>query len=214
MSVHNHRRSKTLRVGSLPAALLLTVVSVGCVQVTWPGWFGAGGQGPSPQGTLSDPIWIAQEENAEPSKFVLYQHEFVYNQARLNWAGEDHLKQIAARLHSGANFPVLVERSVTSKREDTDYKYPVHLNPELDMQRRAVVVQLLAALGVPDAEQRVIVAPPLTRGMQDGEAERSFYRSFNWGGGYGGQGGFGGFGGGGGGFGGFGGGGVGGGFGT
>ena len=189
MSLHHSRRSATCRVG-LPVALLsAAVVSIGCIA--------AGGPGLSPQGTLTDPIWIAQEENAEPSKFVLYQHEFVYNQARLNWAGEDHIKQIAARLHSGANFPVLVERSVTSKREDTESKYPVHLNPELDMQRRCVVVQLLTALGVPDAEQRVIVSPQLNRAMQDGEAERSYYRSFMYGGGMGGfGGGFGGFGGG------------------
>lgn len=194
MSLQHSRRSTTCRV-ALPVALLAAVISIGCIS--------GGGPALSPQGTLTDPIWIAQEENAEPSKFVLYQHEFVYNQARLNWAGEDHLKQIAARLHAGANFPVLIERSVTSKREDTEYKYPVHLNPELDMQRRCVVVQLLTALGVPDAEQRVIVSPALTRGMQDGEAERSFYRSFNQGGGYGGfGGGFGGFGGGAGGFGG------------
>jgi hypothetical protein len=209
MSLYRTRRVTTCRL-ALPAALLVTVASLGCVHVSWPGWMSAGGQSPSPQGTFSDPVWIAQEENAEPSKFVVYQHEFVYNQARLNWAGEDHLKQIAARLHSGANFPVLIERSVTSKREDTEYKYPIHLNPELDMQRRCVVVQLLTAMGVPDAEQRVIISPKLIRGFQDGESERSYYRSFQIGGGYGGfGGGFGGFGGGGIGGGGFGGGGFG-----
>lgn len=159
------------------------------------GWLSATGMGPSPLGTLTDPIWIAQEENAEPAKFVLYQHEFVYNESRLNWAGEDHVRQIAARLHAGQNFPVLVERSKTSKREDTQYKYPIHLNPELDMQRRAVIVQVLTAMGIPDAEQRVVVSPPLSRGLQDGEAERSFLRSFSFGGGGGGfGGGFGGFG--------------------
>ena len=105
---------------------------------------------------------------------------------------------------------MLVERSTTSKRDDTEYKYPVQANPELDMQRRAVIVQLLTALGVPDAEQRVIVSPQLNRGFQDGEAERAYYQGFSngqFGGGFGG--GFGGFGGGG-----FGGGGFGGGFGT
>jgi hypothetical protein len=179
----------------LMLAALSTVAAAGCVQVSWPGWFAGGGSPIPPQGTLTDPIWIAQAENAEPSKFVLYQHEFVFNTARLNWAGEDHLKQIAARLHAGQNFPVLVERSMTSKREDSEYKYPVNLNPQLDMQRRAVVVQCLTALGVPDAEQRTVVSPALTRGFQDGEAERAYQRSFNYGGGYGGfGGGFGGFG--------------------
>lgn len=201
MSVTIRRRTSKCPMW-LPGALLITVVSAGCIQVSWPGWFGIGGSSPPPQGTLTDPIWIAQEENAEPAKFILYQHEFVYNQARLNWAGEDHIKQIAARLHAGQNYPVLVERSVTSKREDTEYKYPVQVNPELDMQRRAVIVQLLATLGVPDAEQRVVVSPPLNRGFQDGEAERAYYQGFQWGGGNGGfGGGFGGFGSGAGGFG-------------
>jgi hypothetical protein len=188
----------------LSAVLLTATTAVGCIQISWPSWFSASGQGPSPMGTLSDPIWIAQEENAEPAKFVIYQHEFVYNQARMNWAGEDHIKQIAARLHAGQNYPVLVERSMTSKLEYTEYKYPVHANPQLDMQRRAVIVQMLTALGVPDAEQRVVVSPALTRGFQDGEAERAYGRSFFFGGGFGGfGGGFGGFGSG---FGGFGGG--------
>lgn len=184
----------------LMAALLTTSVAVGCIHVSWPSWGAWRANGPvagtpSPLGTFMDPIWIAQEENAEPTKFIIYQHEFVYNVSRLNWAGEDHIRQIAARLHAGQNFPVLVERSTTSKREDTEYKYSIHLNPELDMQRRAMVVQVLTAMGIPDAEQRVVVSPQLTRAFQDGEAERSFYRSFGQAGGYGGfGGGFGGFG--------------------
>jgi hypothetical protein len=186
MTSHSLRKSDCRLL--LTAALLATSAAVGC---------GILGDGPSPQGTFTDPIWIAQEENAEPSKFVVYQHEFVYNQPRLNWAGEDHVKQIAARLHAGQNFPVLIERSITSKRDDTEYKYPVHPKPELDMHRRAVVVQALTAMGIPDAEQRVIVSPALTRGLEDGEAERAYMRSFFMGGGYGGfGGGFGGFGGG------------------
>lgn len=205
-----HTRRTTVQLLLLVA--LASTTAAGCVRIYRPGWFSAVGQVPAPQGALTDPIWIAQEENAEPSKFVLYQHEFVYNTARFNWAGEDHIKQIAARLHAGQNYPVLIERSMTSKLSGTEYKYPVHPNPELDMQRRAVVVQVLGAMGIPDAEQRVVVSPALTRGQEDLEAERSYGRSFGYGGGYGGfGGGFGGFGGG---VGGFGGGGFGGGFGS
>lgn len=193
---------------SIAAYGLLGLLTSGCCG---PGTFA--GNSPAPLGTLSDPIWQAQEENAEPSKFVIYQHEFKLNEARLNSAGEDHVKQIAARLLSGQNFPVLVERSNTSKRADTEYEYPVHLNPELDMRRRAMIVQALTAMGIADAEQRVIVSPALTRGFQDGEAERAYYQGFSgygtggyggFGGGFGGFGGMGGFGGGFGGFGGIG----------
>lgn len=162
-----------------------------------------------PLGTISDPIWQAQEDNAEPSKFVVYQHEWDLNTLRLNTGGEDHVKQIAARLISGQNFPVLVERSDTTIREYTEFKYPVHPNRELDLARRAIIVQSLVAMGITDAEQRVIVSPALTPGFTEGEAERAYIRGMHnnmWGGGFGG--GFGGsFGGG---FGGFGGGGIGG----
>lgn len=195
------------RIARRPAvALCLLVVAVaapGCSSYYGAGRFLAMPESPAPQGTFSDPIWQAQEENAEPSKFVIYQHEWELNKTRLNWAGEDHVKQIAARLHAGQNFPVLIERSDTTKLDHTEFKYPVHLNPDLDMQRRAVIVQALTAMGVPDAEQRVIVGMALTRGFADGEAERAYYRSFyfnnytngNFGGGFGGfGGGIGGFG--------------------
>lgn len=161
-------------------------------------YLGGGASPHGPLGTLSDPMWQVQEDNAEPSKFVVYQHEWQLNTTRLNTDGEDHVRQIAARLSAGQNFPVLVERSRTSPRETTEYKYPVHVNPELDMKRREVIVQALTSMGVSDASQRTIVSPALTRGFTDAEAERAYMRSmynFNsYGGGFGG-GGFGGFGG-------------------
>jgi hypothetical protein len=155
-----------------------------------------------PQGTLSDPMWQIQEDNAEPSKFVVYQHEWTLNTSRLNTFGEDHLKQIAARVNAGQNFAVIIERSDTSPRDVTEFKYPVHPSPELDMRRREVIVQALTLMGVPDAPQRVVVSMPITRGYYDFEAERSYYRSFNSGAGSGFGSGFGGFGAGTGGFGG------------
>jgi len=159
-----------------------------------------------PQGTLSDPMWQIQEDNAEPSKFVVYQHEWTLNTSRLNTHGEDHVKQIAARVNAGQNFAVIVERSDTTPRDATEFKYPVHPNSDLDMRRREVLVQALTLMGVPDAPQRVVISMPITRGYFDIEAERAYYRSFNngnnngggFGGGFGGIGaGTGGFGGGG-----------------
>jgi hypothetical protein len=163
--------SRRSACGLLLVAVLSTLAAAGCG--------GSGACTPPPLGTLSDPIWTAQEENAEPSKFVLYQHEFVYNQPRLNSAGEDHLKQIAARIHAGQNVPVLVERSTTSARPGTEFQYPVHVSPELDMSRRDVVVQILTTLQVADAEQRVIVSPALARGLQGQEAARAYDRGSN-----------------------------------
>jgi hypothetical protein len=153
-----------------------------------------------PLGSISDNIWQTQEYNSEASEFVVYDHEFKLNQARLNTAGEDHVKQIAERLLAGQDFPVVVERSMTSPRENTRFGYPVHPNPQLDMQRRDVIVRALQMLGVADAEERAVVAPAFATGYEATEAARSYTRGLGTQGGYGG--GWGGWGGGGGGWGG------------
>jgi hypothetical protein len=154
---------------------------------------------PTPLGTLSVPIWQTHERNAEASDFVIYEHEFQVDGIRLNYAGEDHVKQIAARLNGGIEFPVLVERSRHSVDPYSEFKYPVHLNPALDLRRREVVVQALLAMGVEDAEHRVVISPALTDGYESFEAQRAYMRGVSGSGfgGFGGSGGggrFGGFG--------------------
>ena len=132
-----------------------------------------------PLGSKSDAIWRLQEVNAEASDFVIHQHEFEYNSHRLNMAGEDHVKQIAYRIRQGHPFPVVVERSLTSVRPGTQFQYPVHPNPKLDLKRREVVVRALAAMGVPDAEQRVVVAPAYVPGMKATEDAAAYRRALN-----------------------------------
>lgn len=154
-----------------------------------------------------DPIFTIQEENADANDFVFHIHEFKVDGVRLNYAGEDHVKQVAAQLQTGSPYPVVVQRSFNSKRAGKHkYNYPVHPNPEMDNKRREVIVRALTRLGVEDADRRVVVAPAFAHEFTDPEAERT-YNAFMQGGrgnGFG----FGGFGGGfgGGGFGGFGGG--------
>jgi hypothetical protein len=143
---------------------------------------------PYPLGTISDPVWQQQESNAEASDFVVHEHEWVGNSTDLNAAGKEHVKQIAARA-AEVPFPILVERSSMSVDPDTRFRFPVHNNEELDLQRREFVVEALGRLGLVDAEQRVVVAPALTPGFESFEAERAYNRGF---GGYGGFGGFGG----------------------
>jgi hypothetical protein len=184
------------------ACCALAVSSTGCYMQRASMFFQPQSVAP-PLGTLSDPTWKTMEDNAEPSKFIVHQHEFTLNTTRLNTAGEDHVKQIAARLLAGQNFPVLIERSDTSAREATEFKYPVHVNAELDMKRREMVAQALLAMGVADANQRTMISPKIGRGFIDNEAERAYYRSFfsnnfntgAFGNGFGGFGGFGSFGG-------------------
>lgn len=132
---------------------------------------------PSPLGYASDPIWQLQERNGESSDFVIYDHEFVGETIRLNKAGEDHVKQIAARLRYGAPFPVIVEQAFNSARPGaTEHRYPVYNNPQLDLQRRELVARALSAMGVENAQDRVVVAPALADGLTDVEAERAYAR--------------------------------------
>lgn len=165
-------------------------------------------------GTYVDNPMEIQEVNAEASKFVIYDHEFQLATAEdgkmkgtyhLNEDGEDHVRKIAANLREGVPFPVIVERSRSSVKPNTAFKYPVHHNAKLDNQRREVIVKSLQAMGIDNADEVVVVAPALTPGLDGFEAERA-YRSatarFGIGQGFGGL--FGGFG-----FGGFGGGSVG-----
>lgn len=168
---------------------------------------------PPPLGAELDQMNQIQEHNAEAAKFIVYMHEFEMNHGqpdgsniggyRLNAYGEDHVKQIAVDLKRGATFPVVVERSQTSVKAGTEYHYPIHFNSQLDDQRRQIVVRSLEMLGVPNAEQVVVVAPSFAEGYTAPEAARAYNQSLrgtngsfggNMGSFFGGFGGFGGFG--------------------
>lgn len=172
---------KALQRFTVPATLCLAAAAalVGCCNLD---------KTPTPPlGAQSDAIWRRQEAGAAASDFVIYQHEFVMNETRLNAAGEDHLRSIAARLHCGAPLPVVVEQSMTTAKPDTEHQYPVHPNPELDMKRRDVIVKSLVGLGITNADQCVLVAPPLAPGQTSTEAATSYERGMTgWGHGQGG----------------------------
>ncbi len=147
-----------------------------------------------PLGTLSDPVWQNQEYNAEQADFVIHEHEFIADTEFLNTLGEDHLKQIAARLASGHDALVLIERSMNSARPETAYKYRVHPNPELDIKRREVVVRALLAMRISDADSRTVIAPDLAPRYRAAETATSDFSDAgvfqgNFGGGFGGWGG-------------------------
>ena len=108
---------------------------------------------PMPIGTLSDPIWQTQEANAEASDFVVYENEWNGNSAMLTDKGKSHVKQIATRAIE-QRFPIVVEKSSRTRREDTQFEYPVHNDDQLDIVRRALIVEALIVLGVDDADSR------------------------------------------------------------
>lgn len=105
---------------------------------------------------------------------------------RLTAAGEDHVYQIADTLiqHqlSGAQswhpWDVIVERSQTSKLWDTQYRYPVHFNAQLDEARRQTVVALLSQLGVENPNELVFVAPAYSEGVDAIEAASGWSSRF------------------------------------
>jgi hypothetical protein len=139
----------------------------------------------TPLGAITDSIWQQQEINAEASDFTVHVHDFQKDAVFLNRDGEDHLRSVAARLLKGQDMVVVVERTQYRPKSGTKYQYPVHFDPELDLRRREMIVRLLGAMGIADADQRVIVAPRFDQGYLGPEAERSLQQGAG-GGGFGG----------------------------
>jgi hypothetical protein len=155
----------------------------------------------APNGTISRAVWGEQQDRAEAAKFVVYDHEFKNRSTRLNNAGEDHVKQIASVIQSGVQLPVVVERSM-NKPSGGKHGYPVDPDPELDNQRRDMIVTALNQMGIQNAEELVVVAPAFAPHATGFEAEAAYQSglagnrsSGAFGGGFGGFGGFGGGGG-------------------
>jgi hypothetical protein len=177
-------------------SLSVLLAAAGC---TAPSMFYQAPPPPEMLGTKVDQLNQIQEENAELSKFVIYQHEFELNKekegvlvagVRLNEYGEDHVRRIAENVRNGASYPVVIERSQTSAKAGTKYNYPVHLNPDLDMKRREAVVLALGRMGVADADTRVVVAPAFAQPLTGNEAQGAYATGISgWGGGMGGMGG-------------------------
>lgn len=158
-------RSKSVRV------LLLGVVvsATGCMRdkITVPAPLP---EPPAALGSSVRPMLDLQEAQGEAADFVIYEHEFVAGTARLNPAGEAHLRQIGARA-ALVPFPILVENSSEEIAAMVENCPPC---AELDTQRRNVVVAALTMMGVPAASQRVLTSPALSAGLTSAEAERSY----------------------------------------
>jgi hypothetical protein len=168
------------RLGFMTTTALALVTLGGCCRHCMKKCDYMGDITPHPLGTISDPIWQKAEHNAEASDFVVHEHEFTANTARLNAAGEDHVKQIAYRFAQQPTlpYPIIVEPSTMAQRPGDKYGFAVHNDPALDMNRRQVLIAGLVALGMTDAEQRVVVSPALTPGFQGFEGERAYLRGF------------------------------------
>jgi hypothetical protein len=105
---------------------------------------------PAPLAAVRKPIPAASERPLTPEDFHFREREFVNHTPRLNVAGEDHVRQIAAALPS-TRFKVMIEPSAVEEDPEA---------PQVDQQRRNLIVQSLLALGITDAESRVVVGTP------------------------------------------------------
>lgn len=151
---------------ALPLALLLATSLAGC------SWWGRGGaQGPAydrpfPLGQVTDSFWETQQTNAEAGDFIFYDHEFVGDTARLAPGAKRHLEQVALRLEH-VPFPVVIEQSQHDAR------------PELDQARRRTIVEQLARIGHPQAENRVVIASAFSEGFTAIEGESAYRASIS-----------------------------------
>ncbi|WP_197440747.1 hypothetical protein [Thalassoglobus neptunius] len=174
----------TMRIQTFAAILTASGMLAGCTSCEK--CADMGDITPQPLGTLSDPVWQQQESNAEASDFVIYEHEWNGNSVDLNLAGKDHVKQIAARIES-TPYPVIIERSSMSIDPESEFRYPVNNNRELDEHRRQLIVDALTAMGMYEAENRVVVGPALTPGFTGPQAQRAYARGMSSQSGYGGN---------------------------
>lgn len=168
----------------LPAALCLLFSGCECCS----GWFGGRGarvpheqrlgppyDRPFPLGQVTDAHWETQQTNAEAADFILYDHEFVGDTAKLTPKGQKHLLQIAIRMEH-VPFPIVIEQS-------PDGRYP-----RRDAERRSAIIDYLTQLGLESFENRVIVAPAFAEGLHAVEGEAAYYSTFGGGQFYGGVG--------------------------
>jgi hypothetical protein len=126
---------------------------------------------PFPLGQVSDSHWEIQQTNAEAADFIFYDHEFRYDTknrvdtAELTPGAKKHLMQVALRAEH-VPFPIVIEES------------PHNARPELDQARRRTIVEQLGRLGLPNAEERVVISNAFPEGYTGIEAEASYYNIF------------------------------------
>jgi len=133
---------------------------------------------PQPVGTHTSRWQATQTALAARDDFVIYQYEWLADDARLSPFGKRHVQTLADRLIS----------------EPEQIRLEPSENPSLDSRRREQLVSVLTERGVPGAETRVVTAHPSAEGLHGQEAPRisNGYLSSGSGGFGGGQGGFGG----------------------
>ncbi len=156
-----------------PAACLLMGLLTGCAtyecnrDARIARHAGASGQLPPPNGAATLEILHGQAQKAEASDFVVTLDEWTMDGIELGPHGQRHLAAIARRLTTGpangagpVNYPVVLEPGFDANVNET---------------RRQVLVRLLLANGVADANDRVIIAYPQAEYLFGDQAEYTYW---------------------------------------
>ncbi len=89
---------------------------------------------------------------------VIREHRFVSHSPELNLDGEDQIQRIVTALrHSRAK--IRIESSGGAPILAAALSDTADESSKLDVQRRQYVIQKLLSLGIPDAEERVVLEP-------------------------------------------------------
>lgn len=106
--------------------------------------------------------WKRTKTTASPAgelrdqDLVIREHRFVSHSAELNLDGEDQLQRIVTALRD-SRAKIMIEPSGGTPILMADMPDSAD---KLDVQRRQYVIQKLLSLGIPDAEERVVLKSP------------------------------------------------------
>jgi hypothetical protein len=106
--------------------------------------------------------WARNKQTADkageprPQDLVIREHRFVSHSAELNLDGEDQVQRIANALR-GTLAKITIEPSNGTPALTAAMSETATESSKLDLQRRQYVIQKLLSLGIPDAEERVVL---------------------------------------------------------
>ena len=151
---------------SILAILLFVAAVTGCQHKKGKIYGGPNVGGPAhdrpfPLGQASDAFWETQQTNAEAADFIFYDHEFVGDTAQLTPLAKRHLEQVAKRLEH-VPFPIVIEETTLDPKNG------------LDQARRQKIIEQLARLGLPNAEERVVLSNAFPEGLTSIEAASAY----------------------------------------
>ncbi|OYP32327.1 hypothetical protein [Rhodopirellula sp. MGV] len=132
---------------------------------------------PAPPGTYLEAWRAAQVTRAQQQKWVITRNEWFDRGDQLSPDGLKHIARLSDALKLSPNW-VVIENEPMLLASDEEYADATKRIEELHNRRRVVVVEHLAGLGIPDADQWVVFADDRSVGVRGVEAPTVFNRMF------------------------------------